>query len=430
MCSGKRLAGTLATVVFRVRGLAGSILALSIAVTSSGAPVAAATPAGSRLPAATSLILLPTALEEGGALRPPGASAEDTDLGPLAQSLDALLADTAQDLGLSVAPPPAQLEMARRLGDGDLLARARAARAIVVLPSLRATSTGDVVLRVALALPSAKAVEARRETVPRAELPLRAVVLLRDLLAHRDGLTGAPAPRAQAPAPAAEKLAGRITLMTNATAVGGLVGFSIQAASGSYDPRLLYPLLVVGAGIGLGASYLASGEWEVGTGDAWFFAAGAWWPTLAGHLVFQGRFSATRADSERWVFGLIGTGVGGSLATLGLALHPMSDGGAIVAHAGGALGLSLGALVELGVTRDAHQVPFSGMGYGAALGWLAGAAIAVNVRPLWRVQTSAFTNGMPILGVLGESRVGARSAPILGLGYGGSVEGMMRAFPR
>jgi hypothetical protein len=108
----------------------------------------------------------------------------------------------------------------------------------------------------------------------------------------------------------------------------------------------------------------------------------------------------------------------------------MSDGGAIVAHSGGALGMMLGAAVELGVTRDVHQVPFSGMGYGAALGWLAAATVAVNVRSDWPLRSSAFSAGAPILGVLGESRAGARSAPILGLGYGGTIEGVMRAFPR
>ncbi len=265
-----------------------------------------------------------------------------------------------------------------------------------------------------------------------------------------------------------------------------------SAPADSTAPYLLYPLLVAGAGIGLGASYLASEEWEVGTGDAWYFAAGAWWPTLAGHLIFQGRFAATRTDSDRWVFGLVGGGLGATLATLGLALHsPMSDGDAAIANSGGGLGLLLGAMAELGARGDVHQVPFSGMGYGAGLGWLGAAALATQLHvdarcvaavdggfalgglvgaalgsPLllggpsegrqraWAVVTAgtALAGGAtfgalgaaltrprrreprsaatPILGVIGASQAGAKSAPIFGLGVAGSIEGIMRPFPR
>jgi hypothetical protein len=387
------------------RCLAAVLSALPVAV--AGAPAAAAPPAAAKPPAIVSLVLLPTAIAEARGVR--AARADDTDLGPLAQGLDTLLADTAQDLGLSVVPPSPG-----PIGDADLLARAREARTAVVLPSLRATSTGDVELRLALAAPSAALVDVRVERVSRDDLSLRAVVLLRDLVSRP---APAPAPRPSAPVPS-EKLAGRITLMVNSAALGGLAGFSVERASGSGDPRLLYPLMIAGAGVGVGAAYLASGEWEVGSGDAWFFAGGAWWCTASAHLLFQGRFSATRAERDRWAFGLVGSGLGATLATLGLALHPMSDAGAIVSNAGGAVGLGLGALVELGVRRSAQQVPFSGMGYGAGLGWLAAAAVAIQLRPGRLVKR---TGGAPLLGVVGESRVGSRSAPVLGAGIAGSL---------
>ncbi len=359
----------------------------------------------------------------------------------------------------------------------------------MVLPTLRSTPSGDVELRLALAAPG-WALDVRIERVARANLSVRAVVMLRAALA---GHNRAPAVALAAPAPEVPRnLPGRITLTANATALGGLVGYSVERASGSTAPYLLYPLLVAGAGVGFGASYLASEEWEVGTGDAWYFAAGAWWPTLAGHLIFQGRFAATRADSDRWVFGLIGGGLGATIATLGLALHsPMSDGDAAIAHSGGGLGLLIGSLVELGARGDLRQVPFSGMGYGAGLGWLGAAALAtqLHVDPLrvvavdggfaigglagaalasplllgassqgrqraWVGVTAgsavaggaAFgalgaallrprrpekpSAGMPVFGVIGESQAGAKSAPILGVGYAGSIEGLMRPFPR
>jgi hypothetical protein len=177
--------------------------------------------------------------------------------------------------------------------------------------------------------------------------------------------------------------AGRATLAVNATLYGGLVGYSIQRSSSSDDPRLLYPLLAVGAGIGLGGSIIIAEEWDVGLGDAWFLASGAWWPTLAGHLIYEGRFAPTagEADEERWTFGLVGGATGITMATLGLTLRGMSDGGAMMAHSGGGLGLVLGGLTEVFATGDIETTPFAGMGYGAAFGWLAAASVATQTRP-------------------------------------------------
>jgi hypothetical protein len=404
-------------VLLRPHCLAAALAALGIlaaATPSRGderVPDAPGAPAARVPPKITALALLPTAVAEAGG--PRRVRADDADLGPVATALDALLADTAQDLHLSVVAPPAA-GAGRPLGDADLLARARAARAAVLLPSVRAEGGGDVEVRLALARPGASAVEARSARVPRDDLALRAVVLLRDLVS-RPAPIAAPPP---APAPE-EKLAGRVTLMVNGAALGGLAGASIQLASGSSDPRLLYPLMIAGAGVGLGAAYLASGEWYVGTGDAWFFASGAYWPTAAAHLVFQGRFAATRADSDRWAFGLVGSGLGVTLATLGLTQHHMTDGGALLAHSGGAAGMLIGALVEMGARRSAAEVPFTGMGYGAAIGWLAAATVAVNVRPIWPLRHR--TAGLPFLGVVGQTQAGPRSAPAFGLGYSGPL---------
>jgi hypothetical protein len=60
------------------------------------------------------------------------------------------------------------------------------------------------------------------------------------------------------------------------------------------------------------------------------------------------------------------------------------------------------------------------MGYGAGLGWLAAAAVAVQLRPGRLVKRSGRA-GTPLLGVIGESRAGPWSAPILGAGYAGSL---------
>src|SRR5262249_9556409 len=129
-------------------------------------------------------------------------------------------------------------------------------------------------------------------------------------------------------------------------------------------------------------------------------AAGAWWPTIGAHLIYEGRF-APYADNtdERWTFGLIGGTAGLTIAALGLAYRGMGDGGAVVANSGGAFGLGFGGLTELAirttkkdkgggdiyspptlekaVNPPSSAVPFAGMGYGAVFGWLAGSALAV-----------------------------------------------------
>src|SRR5262249_17259721 len=160
---------------------------------------------------------------------------------------------------------------------------------------------------------------------------------------------------------------------------GGFAGYSIQRASGSSDPRVLYPLLAVGAGVGLGGSLLAAGEGGVGYGEAFYIAAGEIWPTLAGELIYVGRFSP-RTPADPRFFGLVGGVSGLTLATLGLTLHGMSEGGALLAHSGGGFGMVLGGLTEIMVRGDVHTTPAAGLGYGAALGWLAASAAAIHAQ--------------------------------------------------
>ncbi|MFO0756304.1 MAG: hypothetical protein U0359_07415 [Byssovorax sp.] len=347
------------------------------------APEAPAAGAATTAAAAHPVLILPALITQGEASRLPRAN--DGDLGPLARSLDAQLADAAQDLGLSIDPDPAARKKAADpapAGDVDLLRRARSLGRMIILPTLRAAGDGDAVdLHLALARPSARSLCSLKERVTRREVPVRALIMLRDLVAD----CGAEPAHPSAPAPgiaaalAPPRSSGRPVLLITTTLFGGLIGYSIQRASGSDDPRVLYPLLAVGAGIGLGSSMLAADEWDIGANDAWFFAAGELWPTLAGHLIWQGRFSP-RGESDRWLFSLIGGGTGVTLSTLALTLHPMSEGGAILAHSGGGLGLVLGGFTEAIVRGDIHTTPVAGMGYGAALGWLGSAALATQLR--------------------------------------------------
>ncbi len=444
-------------------------------------------------------ILAPTVIGQPGSFHRPGPG--DGDLRGVAAALDATLSDTAQDLGLAldVGHPPSP-DLGRGT-ESELAERARSSESVVLVPSVRSEG-GRVALRLEVVDPSGKAIHVRNERTTVGDASVRAVVLLRELVTDLDAGTrvqaakqpgsARPAPPAPAPAqqPAPHSIAGKATLLVNATLFGGFLGFSVQKASGSNDPRVLFPLLAVGAGIGLGGSIIITEEWDVTPADAWYLAAGMWWPTIAGHFIFQGRFAATSVDSDRWEFGLIGGTTGLALAGLGLALHPMSDGGAWLAHSGGALGLGFGGLIEFAGRGDINTTPFAGMGYGAALGWLAAAAAATQ----WRVSSTqvlavdigALVGGLggaaagsplvfheptataqrawvgivagaaivgggvgawltrstkqtatpksawlvPSLDIIGESVIGSRRAPVVGVSWSGTLDAANRPGPR
>lgn len=360
-------------------------------------PAASMPSAGAPSPVGNSLILLPTATEPGGS----------EGLAAVAHDLDALLADAARDLGLALAPPSAS---AARATDMDLTGLAQASQAPVVQVRLRAATNSDVEFRIACANPGAAELDIRHARVTQKALAVRSVTLLRDVLRPRIPLVIKLGSKdAAAPKPSPVGVGGRTILIANSGLFGGVLGYSIERGSGSSDPRLVYPLLAVGTGIGVGAAYLASTEWDVESGDAWFFTAGALYPTLAGHLIFQGRFSSNRADSDRWVFGLAGGVAGAALTTLGLTLHPISDGSALVAHTGGVFGMAFGAFVDLTVRGDTHVIPYAGLGYGAVLGWLGAATLALQVHPP-AMRVLAVDVGTTLAGLAGA----AIASPLMG----------------
>jgi len=342
------------------------------------------------------------------------SEAELTELQAIAGQLDVLLADTAQDLGLS-------LDLGRHGNAPDdeveLLATAEARRTLLVAPSIRERD-GDIELRIVLAEPGSRKLVVRVERVPRADLEVRAVVMLRDLVTDRSGRAAhEPELRVDRSGPLTvpAKSVGKTALAANATLFGGLIGYSIQRASGSDDPRLLYPLLAVGAAGGLTASLLVAEEWDIGVGDAWFLASGAWWPTLAGHLIHAGRFGVYAPDrrgpvheGEQWTAGLVASATGLSLATLGLAFRRMSEGDAAMAHSGGGFGFLLGGIAQAFVRGDVGTLPMAGAGYGAGLGWLGAAALSLHLRP-----STARVVGVDLGALLGGLGGAAAGSPLL-----------------
>jgi hypothetical protein len=305
-----------------------------------------------------------------------------------AHQLDLILSDATQDLGLTLDLSERAAVDDHELADVELIARAAKGNRWVVYPSIDARGT-DLVVRLAAVPPGSKVAFVRSETVKTTELAVRTVVMLRDVVALYPGAP--PSETARRPdhgegqpafaIPARSQ--GRATLAFNAALFGGFVGYSVQRGSGSDDVRLLFPLMALGTGIGLGASAIVAEEWDVGLGDAWYLSAAAWWPALSG--VFLARSREDRDPSTEYGYAVIGALGGLGLATTSLALGGgMSEGGALMTHSGGAFGTVLGAMTEFAIRGTTEgEAPNRGLGYGAGAGViLAGAAaIKLDVEP-------------------------------------------------
>jgi hypothetical protein len=303
----------------------------------------------------------------------------DKDVFERAQELDATLRDGVQDLGftLYVADPGPSAGHAR---DEDLLARA-ARSAVgdqdvgtwVVSPRIEATAGDAYLVRIVVALPNGHELRVRVETAAAESVGVRGLVMLRDLLS--------PSAAAQA-ATERDRERAEAVLAVNAALFGGFTSFSIQQSSGSTDPRVLYPLLALGAGIGVGSALLVADEWNITTGDAWYLSAGAWWGAGAGFLIAAGRH--VQPLDDRYTVGIAGGLLGASLATATLALtrQSMDDGDAILTHSGAAYGLLMGGAAELLYRgQSTMQVtPYTGSGYGAAIGLLGAGALATRIK--------------------------------------------------
>ncbi|HEY3237162.1 MAG TPA: hypothetical protein VGJ84_20755, partial [Polyangiaceae bacterium] len=208
--------------------------------------------------------------------------------------------------------------------------------------------------------------------------------------------------------------------------LGGYAGLSLQRASGSTDARLTYPLIALGAGIGLGGSMIIADEWDVGLGDAWYLSAAMLWPGAAGLLLAE---SYNARLNDRYIYGLVGAGSGLALATVSLSFKGMSDGGAVVTHSGGGFGLILGGLAQLIYEGKTDVTPTRGMGYGAAAGVLSAGVLATQVEPLasrvlW-IDVGASLGGLtgaavasPLLVIKGQSSLVRNRVWLASIGAG------------
>jgi hypothetical protein len=296
------------------------------------------------------------------------------------RQIDMTLGEAAQDLGLTIDVSERSSTTIRDLSEDNLVSRA--AESWVVSPRLE-IDAGRVRLRIIAVAPGSKVLLVRSQEVEAREAELRAMVMMRDLITSG---RGNPVSESVGEVPHADESAivhsarspGRAVLALNAAALGGYFGYTTQLASGSSDARLTYPLIALGTGVGLGASMIVADEWDVGLGDAWYLSAGAVWPGLAGFLLADGY--DTPDDDDRFVYGLAGASAGIALATTALTFEGMGEGGALLTHSGGAFGLFLGGLAQLGYEGQTDTTPSRGMGYGTGIGALAAGVLATQVE--------------------------------------------------
>ena len=304
---------------------------------------------------------------------------DDLEAMQLARHVDLLIHEAAQDLELAI-DLSRHGEHDRELSDEALLGLSSDSW---LLSSRLARRRGSLSLEFRLIPPHSRVLYQRIERIEPEDLEMRVAVMMRDLVEAGRGRRAARAAHESVPVASGEiadraRSPGRAVLAFNSALLGAYVGYSLQQASGSRDERLTYPLAALGAGVGLGGSILVAEEWDIGLGDAWFLSAGMWWPSAAGWLIAD---SLDVADEDRYAYGVVSAVSGLSLAGAVVGFGHVTQGGAALAHSGGAFGTLLGGLVELTVDGSTDRTPRQGMGIGAGAGVVLAGALTLHLRP-------------------------------------------------
>jgi hypothetical protein len=328
------------------------------------------------LRAAEAVRLVPTGVEATPGRYAPASASQDEEVRRRGAEVDRTVAEALEDMGLEVA---ASTENAA--ADGDLPQIARGGWAFAPRLELR---SGGAILRLVAVTPGSRVLLVREEDLEGNEiraLSVRTVVMVRDLVeagrGKRVDLQAAPKPSRVHRPPPPPPSSGRSILALNGTLLGGYLGYTMHRASESPNSRLVYPLVALGAGLGLGASLLVADEWNISEGDAWYLAAGAYWPGASGFLIAD---SYGKKVEQRYLYGLIGATTGVGLGTFALATGKLSEGGAVLTHSGGAFGMLFGAMTQVAIDPQNEGTPTRGMGFGAGVGVLAAGVIATQVE--------------------------------------------------
>lgn len=308
------------------------------------------------------------------------------------------LGEAALDLGIVAQVVPAEAlddELGRRPRTG----------AVPWLLAYRHSPAGDRWrIEITAVPPESPVRRVAVDVVEPGRVEVRAMVLLRQAV-RLSKERAAPSTEARPEPYPPPRSTGRAVLALNTALLGGAIGVSLHKASSSEDNRLLYPLAALGVGIGLGASMLVADEWDITTDDAWFLSAGMVWPAVSG-LALSAGYDVE--EEHRYLYGLSGTAVGVTLATIGIAEGRIYEGSATLAHSGALFGLGMGALAEGIVRGDLLDTPLRGVGYGTGAGVLAAGILATQVE-----TSSSRVLLIDLAALLGGLTGGAVATPLL-----------------
>jgi hypothetical protein len=324
------------------------------------------------------------------------ASETPVDLQPLAHRLDAVLEEAVRDFGMTpLLGQPA-------VGQRDEAALTELAQQASVLAPELGLRGSDLELRLVLVPRTSNVLLVRAQRVDPTDVEVRSLGMLRELLGPSTGLAREDCPPA-AEAASAERLepsarsAGRVVLALHAAALGGYLGFALQRASGSDDVRLTYPLAALGAAVGVGSAVIVADEWDIDVARAWFLGAAMVWPAVGTLLLVDP--DGPSSPGRRYLLGVLGSVGGLTLATAGLVLGDVDEGGAALTHSGAVFGLLMGGLTEMTIAGDAQLTPRTGMGVGTLGGVLVAGALATqfegpSATDMLAIDLSALLGGL------------------------------------
>lgn len=333
------------------------------------------------------------------------ASAAPVDLAPLARRLDGVLHEAVRDFGMTplLGEPPIVGNDESALGD---LAR----DASVLSPEI-ALDGAELELRLTMVPRASRVLLVRVQRIEPGEVEVKSLGMLRELLEPSfDRVREDCPPALGVPGGEAQQRAyseGRVVLALHSAALGGYLGFALQRASGSDDARLTYPLAALGAAVGVGAAVIVADEWDINVARAWFLGASIVWPGVGTQLLVDA--DGPESPGRRYLLGVLGSVGGLTLATAGLALGDVSEGGAALTHSGAVMGLLLGGLGEMTIRGDAELTPRRGMGIGSLTGVLVAGALATQLE----VPSSTDVLAIDLSALLGGLTGAALGTPVL-----------------
>lgn len=276
-----------------------------------------------------------------------------------------------------------------------------------------------VSVRLAAVRPGSHVLVVRREVVSSNALEVSVLRLLRDIdRLPKDGAAPPKAPAATCPSNGdsadpdpVRETDGRAYLAATGAAVGGYTGYALEHITGSNNPRVIYPLMTLGAGVGVAASLVAADEWRISTGEAWYLSAATLWGTASALFIHRGL--QPDDSSHRHAYGLLGTATGLSLGTLAVASSDIGQGGALLTESGAIFGGLLGVLTERSIDANLAEPPQLGLGIGLGAGAL-GAGLLVTRIPnpsssrVMYVDLSALLGGLTGAAVASPLIVGTK----------------------